>query len=126
MITGTATDIYSDFFLFEDAFDMSKSFFRDLDAIVVAISFDEMHNAIVDFIQGETELGSIKINSGCADNNAIITQISTQLKKLNIKLKILPERIFEIYRDVKSLIMLDERKLVNYLNSNSEVDEYIL
>ena len=117
--------ICSDFFSYEGAFDMSKFFFEDLDAFVMAVSCID-GQCFVSFIRGKTQIGSVSFDLEHMAVNDIVTCIGTYVDPILKQHEIDKSSFNKVFENLKSVQTLSEKQALQLLKENGQIDKFIL
>jgi hypothetical protein len=118
--------VCSDFFSLEGAFDMSKCFFEDIDALVMAISCVN-RQCLVSLIWGEIQIGSISFDLGhtiLEDVGLSVARYVEGIQKLRYRVD--KNCILKVFEELKPVQTLSEKEALRLLEDISQIDEYIL
>ncbi len=118
--------ICSDFFSHEGAFDMSKCFFEDLDAFVMAIScVDDQY--FVAFIRGQTQIGSVSFDMEHMDFDDIVSCIGMYVEPiLKPQYGVDINSIYRVFEELEAVQTLSEKQVLQLLKESSQMDKFIL
>lgn len=117
--------ICSDFFRYEGAFDMSKCFFEDLDALVMAVSCVD-GQCFVSFIRGRTKIGSVSFDLEYMAVNDIVTCIGTYVEPILKQHGIDKSSVYKVFEELESAQSLSEKQALQVLKESSQMDKFIL
>lgn len=118
--------ICSDFFSHEGAFDMSKFFFEDLDAFVMAVSCVD-GQCFVSFICGKTQIGSVSFDLDHTVVNDIGLCIDTYIEPiLKPQYGVAINSIYRVFEELEAVQTLSEKQVLQLLKESSQMDKFIL
>ena len=118
--------VYSDFFDFEGAFDMGKSFFEDMDTLVMAVSYAECQ-CTVHFIRGDTKIGSISLDLGHTPFDNVQLRIRKYAQQqLTSQDLVHINAICSIIQALHSMQALSEQESLQLLKDHCQIDSFIL